>query len=830
MEEFDVIAEEDIERYHNLITDTTTVEEFSTLAREFLQRTKRSTVMPFQCLDREPDELRVSLLQSFHGTNYQSVMIYSISRNHWIIFFIMPWHTRQELKGVVEVYCIGAIEPDQLQRLTSKLAEVLSLAFGRVQFTFRLRFKVPPTFQCDPLLLAFVLAWNLNNQGPYRELNSEMISAFKYYLLQDFVKLHDKWLGKLPLTQIKSCSHPFVTDEYQGEDKLQELEDLGWLVIDVVGDGNCGYYSCILSLQNTGNNQYSTGTSDANTQPISKNPDCQSQILRLRTDLKNHSDIMLRTRYPPGSRTHDWWLSTQAITDDEIDQLSTEFLDDDLSPSDYFTADFRDNTDHQMNPYWATVVLASYFNMRVIVICRDSSPKPKDEKDKYKWSTRIIEARAPIDDHNNEHISNELFDDIIRIPDIQFLEKPTVELLFLTGYKEVGVLDNQHFQFLRRVICDGVPKPDILSTTRCNDTLNTCLDRWLKEQNVRGGEQSSRPSTTTTGKGKGKGSLRSTGKSTAESIGKETMSGKDIRPTLDEDYFNQQFRDQSGKHKQAARMRYDSSEGIYYTCQYDQSIPGYTKAVVADNIQQYDESLVTAANNSPDVWVGCSIGDAFDEDAPQDIITPVKLLYQQHSQRYCLTYSLASALYHCRLPLQAEILASQSKVFSKQHFDQALSSLKDFMKNLVPEIGLPTVYGTRTKGHSRIKRHMTWKRLFTEYTPYPTVVIPVMPDGNRTHAFCVVDDLIFDSSTSHALQLKRESVLWIFNDVEVDISLALRFKTKFSPPGVRVKNNFDRTIHYHWMPRYTHSRKPPSSEMKDENKAKRTKLDNSNES
>lgn len=826
MNEFEMIAEEDIERYHHLITDTTTVEDFSALAPKFLQRTKHSSVMPFQCLDKESDQLRVILLQSFHGINYQSVMIHCISRDQWIIFLLMPWYTRQEHKGVIEIYCVGAIEQDQLQRLTSKLAAVLSLAFGRVQFTFRLRFKVPPTFQCDPLLLVFVLAWNLNNQGPYRDLNTDMISTFKYYVLQDFVKLHDNWLGRLQLTQIKSCSHPFITHEFQGKDNLQPLEDHGWMVIDVLGDGNCGYYSCILGLQNTGNNQYSAATSNTDPQPMSKNPDCQSQILRLRTDLKNHSDLLLRTRYPPGSRTHDWWMSTQAITDDEMDQLSTEFLDDDLNPSDYFIDDFKDNTEHQMNPFWATVVLASYFNMRVIVIIRDSSPKDNKQVE-YKWSTRIVEARAPIDDHNNEHISNVMFDDIIRIPDVQFLERPTVELLFLTGYKEVGVLDNQHFQFLRRVICDGVPKPDIPSTTRCNDSLDTCLDRLVKEQNVSGDEQSTtRKSTITTGKGKGKRSSPSKGKSSAKRNEKKTTSAKGNPPTLDEDYFDQQFRDQSGKHKQATRMRYDSATGTYYTCQYDQSIPGYTKAVEAVSVEQYDESLVIAANNSPGLWVGCSIGDAGDEDAPQDIITPVKVLYQQHNQRYCLTYSLASALYHCKRPLQAEILASQAKVFSKQHFDQALSSLKDFMKNLVPEIGLPTVYGIRTKGHSRKKRHMTWHRLFTEYTPYPTIVVPVMPDGSRTHAFCVIDDLIFDSSTSHALQLKRESVLWIFNDVEVDISLALRFNTKFSPPGGHVEKNFTRTIEYHWMPTHTHTKKPPSSEENHEMKPSRTKDSN----
>ena len=58
---------------------------------------------------------------------------------------------------------------------------------------------------------------------------------------------------------------------------------------------------------------------------------------------------------------------------------------------------------------------------------------------------------------------------------------------------------------------------------------------------------------------------------------------------------------------------------------------------------------------------------------------------------------------------------------------------------------------------------MTWEVLFADLTPYPTIVIPIQADGTVRHAFCVVDNLIFDSLTPFALKLKRESVLWTFN-------------------------------------------------------------------
>ena len=120
------------------------------------------------------------------------------------------------------------------------------------------------------------------------------------------------------------------------------------------------------------------------------------------------------------------------------------------------------------------------------------------------------------------------------------------------------------------------------------------------------------------------------------------------------------------------------------------------------------------------------------------------------------------------------------------------------MKNLVPIIGLPTLYGIRTKRHSRVKRTLTWEILFSELTPYPTIVIPMLPCGRMTHAFCVVDDLIFDSITPQALQLKKESIDWIFNNDPVTIHHALRFNTKISPAGSRLQGKYDRPITTHW--------------------------------
>ena len=66
-----------------------------------------------------------------------------------------------------------------------------------------------------------------------------------------------------------------------------------------------------------------------------------------------------------------------------------------------------------------------------------------------------------------------------------------------------------------------------------------------------------------------------------------------------------------------------------------------------------------------------------------------------------------------------------------------------------------------------------------------------------THAFCVVDDLLFDSICPYALKLTMDSVKWIFNDEEVNLHIALRFEHKYSPPGILVETYYVQPVTLH---------------------------------
>ncbi len=53
-------------------------------------------------------------------------------------------------------------------------------------------------------------------------------------------------------------------------------------------------------------------------------------------------------------------------------------------------------------------------------------------------------------------------------------------------------------------------------------------------------------------------------------------------------------------------------------------------------------------------------------------------------------------------------------------------------------------------------------------------------DGSNNHAFVVVDDLIFDSTQTHAMKLCRESLDWICGEKRIaSINIALRFNQSF---------------------------------------------------
>jgi hypothetical protein len=253
------------------------------------------------------------------------------------------------------------------------------------------------------------------------------------------------------------------------------------------------------------------------------------------------------------------------------------------------------------------------------------------------------------------------------------------------------------------------------------------------------------------------------------------------------------------------KMLFDRTALEYYAKDWDDVLNDFGDPHTVENIDEYNEDLVLAAMDFEGEWMGPNIkptvGDTRNGVSTMCLCTNLPIVYQQLNHRYCLSYSMANALFYCDFVEQARWLHDCAPALSIMDFDLAVNELRQKMMDFVPIIGLPTIFGRKTKRHNRFQRPFTWDDLFSDISPFPTLVIPQLPTGERTHAFCVVDDLIFDSVSQFALPLNMESIRWVFNDIEPTIYLALRFNTKVSPPkgkGPKIKGTYNRQVVYHW--------------------------------
>jgi hypothetical protein len=251
-------------------------------------------------------------------------------------------------------------------------------------------------------------------------------------------------------------------------------------------------------------------------------------------------------------------------------------------------------------------------------------------------------------------------------------------------------------------------------------------------------------------------------------------------------------------------MLYDLATNQYFI---KPNLKQIEKKQPCPNLHEFDSDLVSAARNLPNQWVGPSLGDALAVDAPVYLNTNIVTIHQQHSDPFCLTHSLASALFYCGFKIGGEGLVSLGKTIWNKHAEEQLSRVRNYMEEHVPLIGRVTLFGIRPHSHTRKMRRMTWDDLLMKVTPYPTLVVPVLPTGAATHAFCVVDDLIFDSTTQFALKLCMDSVIWLFQEEFPEIYHVLRFDQKVSPKGFKIWERYERDIKYHW----NHPSRPISS-------------------
>lgn len=850
------------------------------------------------------------------------------STGHVVIFFVFPSRLS------IEAFCTSPVQLDEIQVPVERLLGLLKQYFNR-NFTIKRRLQLSRDFHNDPIFMAYYLSYALSRHDQYLDTTHRLIFQFKVMTISSFiVDVHDRYLGLLRLQDLNASTFPFYTTDFKNVDNFTQIERNGWHAIDVLGDGNCGYYSLLLGLQNVGITTFHINTSED--PPQQRLQRWRQQSLTIRQRLKSASEELLTKVWPvdhPG-RTLLWWTERiGAPLDDDKDELSDAFVIPKNSKVEmYHTIKFKEDPKwhfYHMDPYWGPLCAAYHFKVRVVVITRNCRPIDKKKEDEMKKKGKIADHENPehndyedpdkIDlDDNGRHFYSTIiidFDDnfdehtdtynpityhncIYRISDAEYKHKKTIELLFMTGFKapdkedeedsddntrkkkgetkkkkEVVKNSTRHFLFLRRVLCSGVKNDyswnnwtmkqfiEMHGTSRTSDGSPPNVSTETLTESIRSpgtGPNNSIDSTATadgsfpndasanaaapspasvpnnsnestalevatttptvgTGKqfppAKGKRGKTVNEKSPNKVVTKKKQQAKVNRKTskakaAKEVITNVPRRDQNAREEDDHEgsvssidnhdYMFDSNDGQFYRGILNGKLKRYLEREVVADTSVIDANIINEAKKKPNTWVSPTIGDPWDGPPPAHLTTKVKTLYEQLNDPFCLSYSLASCLFYCGFRSAAEWLYSGAKELAQQMMIPQIDTIVEFMPNNAPAIGKATYYEKRPSGNHRSKRPMTWNDLFTDITPYPTLVIPVRSNGRMNHAFCVVDDLIFDASTPYALKLTMESVRWIFDDDDVEIFMALRFDQKTSPSGIRLNAKYKRKVTYHW--------------------------------
>jgi hypothetical protein len=127
-----------------------------------------------------------------------------------------------------------------------------------------------------------------------------------------------------------------------------------------------------------------------------------------------------------------------------------------------------------------------------------------------------------------------------------------------------------------------------------------------------------------------------------------------------------------------------------------------------------------------------------------------------------------------------------------QPCQKPILSLGDRVMFHAPEIGGVIAHNQHQK--RRKMNRLSVEELVQNKTIFPTMIIPRANDGLASHTVIVVDDIIFDATQCHGINLCRESFEWICGKNGVGgIERALPFKK----PD-KIEKRYARTMAKNW--------------------------------
>jgi hypothetical protein len=187
-------------------------------------------------------------------------------------------------------------------------------------------------------------------------------------------------------------------------------------------------------------------------------------------------------------------------------------------------------------------------------------------------------------------------------------------------------------------------------------------------------------------------------------------------------------------------------------------------------------AMVKEYGKASERYVPVPVGSArFEFDAPppiSSVVPSVACHYPQGDKNFCMFYSFASALFFIGLEEESEQVRMAGHGLEYQDRQSQINALRQIVGSF-DCFERPEVWG---KKHKRFNKFSALE----DISMSPTMIIPTGADGGVQHAITTVGEYIFDSTTTHAMHLTKESLDWCCNTPSgfKGIFFAIRFRYK----------------------------------------------------
>ena len=97
--------------------------------------------------------------------------------------------------------------------------------------------------------------------------------------------------------------------------------------------------------------------------------------------------------------------------------------------------------------------------------------KKKKKTYEYVHTTKIFDFVDGFENDIDNYVPVKSYEKLFRLSDAAFYSKPTIELLYITGFTKKNIPDDNHFLFLRRALCVKVPPKLPISDVSLRDFI-----------------------------------------------------------------------------------------------------------------------------------------------------------------------------------------------------------------------------------------------------------------------------------------------------------------------------------------------------------------------